>query len=301
MKVLVVSYSQTGQLREIVSNVVSQLEHVDIDDVMVEPKNPYPFPWTSKEFFGVMPDSVHENPIELKPISFKHQTYDLVIFAYQPWYLSVSLPMISIAKNHEFQTRLKDTPVITIIGSRNMWINSQEKLWVHMKRAGAKLVGTIPFVDKSQNLVSVVTILHWLIDGKKTRKYNIFPVPGVRDNDVAFAAEYGRVLNVALQNDALDSVQEQFLAFGKIKVNTSLLFIERVAKRIFIVWASLAARYQDGTVQRERLLAIFKYYLVVALFVVSPIVLTVYNILFVPLLFPRIKKEKRMLLSNKFD
>lgn len=300
MKILAVSYSQTGQLHEITNNFLTNLEGADIDSVIVQPVVDYPFPWPSDQFFDIMPDCVHEQPIPLKHIDYKYEAYDLVIFAYQTWFLSVSLPMISLIQDTEFKKRIQDTPVITLSGSRNMWVNAQMKLAKRIDSAGGRLVANIPLVDRAQNLISVVTILHWMLDGKKTKKYNLFPVPGVDREDIIAVKQYSKILQEAIHNDELDTVQEQFIKENAIWVNTSLLFVETAARRLFAVWAGLVDKYESGSKSRKKILIAFKYYLIVALFVISPIVLTVYNVLFVPLLYKRIAVQKQNICRNKF-
>ena len=210
-KVLIVSYSQSGQLNEITENFIKPLQNVDVDYIRYAPATPYPFPWTSEVFFDVMPQSVLESPTELKPIEFKHAKYNLIIFAYQPWFLSPSIPASSLLQNEEFLSRVKDTPIITLIGSRNMWLNSQESIKSRIINAGGRIVANLPFIDRNQNQVSAITILHWMLTGKKSKKYNIFPLPGVSDEDIRSATDFGQLLNEAIQKNDLSNLQSDFL------------------------------------------------------------------------------------------
>ena len=171
MRLLVIYYSQSGQLGEIVQNFVAPLEGVDIDIIRFKPKHDFPFPWNSRNFYYEMPDSVQEVPMELNNINYKYDKYDLIIFGYQPWFLSPSIPATSLLKNEEFKKILKDTPIITVIGARNMWLNAQESVKRMIHAAGGKLVGNIPLVDRTTNLISAMTIVHWMMTGKKTRMF----------------------------------------------------------------------------------------------------------------------------------
>ena len=54
--------------------------------------------------------------------------YDLIIFGYQPWFLSPSLPATALLKNETFKKIMKNSPIVTVIGARNMWLNSQESV-----------------------------------------------------------------------------------------------------------------------------------------------------------------------------
>ena len=81
MKILVISYSQTGQLNEIIDNCLSPIQNSDIDRIKYAPKEDFKFPWTSESFFDAMPESVLQEKVELKPITYKHSKYDLIKLA----------------------------------------------------------------------------------------------------------------------------------------------------------------------------------------------------------------------------
>ncbi len=297
-KILVVYYTQSGQLEEIINNFISPLHAYDLDVVKYSPKVEYPFPWTDKEFWDVMPESVLETPVELSPINYKHDKYDLVILGYQPWYLSPSIPTSSLLQDNDFLKRIRDTPVISVIGSRNMWINSQESIVKRIHSAGGRLIGNVPFIDRSQNQISALTILHWMLTGKKTRKFGIFPKPGVSDDDIAFASEYGDILADAVLNNSIEDIQKSFFAKGEIWIGTDILFIEGKAKRIFKIWSFFIKKFGKPKRKRNLLLLVFKYYLIVALFVIAPIVLSLYFLFVVPLTFRGIAKKKEYLCEN---
>ena len=69
MKVLYLSYSQSGQLDEIWKDSSFLFPPHKIDRVKVRPSKPFPFPWTSAEFFDAMPETVLEEPIQLEPLN----------------------------------------------------------------------------------------------------------------------------------------------------------------------------------------------------------------------------------------
>jgi len=297
LKILVIGYSQTGQLDQIVDNITARLKNVEIDRVKLAPKTEFEFPWSKKSFFDAMPETVLEEPIELKPLSLKHSKYDLIILAYQPWFLSPSLPSSSLLQLPDFLSVLKDTDVVTVVGSRNMWINSQDSITKRIKNAGGRLVGNIPFIDRNQNHISAVTILHWMLTGKKTRKYNIFPFPGVSDKDIGGAAKFGDILNESIQKRDFSDLQDKVLATGEIKIGTDVLFIEERAKKLFLIWANLIKKKGTSPKLRRRWIYAFSIYLSVALFVISPIVLILYYVLFMPFVIGSINKRKNYICS----
>jgi hypothetical protein len=298
MKILAIYYSQSGQLNEIIKNFVSPIQDAEIDFVQYRPKIDFPFPWTSEVFYNAMPESVMEVPVELEEISYKEEKYDLIIIGYQPWFLSPSIPTTSLLKDEKFIKIMKNTPIITVIGSRNMWLNAQEGVKKMIQDAGGKLVGNVPLIDKNPNLISAVSIVHWMLTGKKERKFGIFPTPGISQEDIENVSEYGKMLNNALKRNELENFQTEFRAAGGVNINTNILFIEGKAKRIFRIWASLIKR-NELKGKRKRWVKFFKNYLLIALFGVSPILLTFYNILIRPFTGRSIKQKKEYFYSTE--
>lgn len=291
-KVLVINYSQSGQLNEIIDNFLLPFENAEIERVAIEPVNPIAFPWTSEVFYNTMPECVNEEAIAIKPIHYQSDRYDLIVFGYQPWFLSPSLPATSILQDHTFRQKLNGTPVVTVIGGRNMWLNSQESIKTYIKAAGGRLVGNIPLMDREPNLISVLTIFHWMLTGKKERKWGVLPVPGVSEKDIKSADRFGVIVNQALQESNFSGLQKQILSLGLIDIPTDIWFIEMRGKKIFRIWASLIKKRGTTAQKRQFFVNLFKYYLLIALFVASPIILTVYFILIAPFSQKSIKKSK---------
>jgi hypothetical protein len=240
-----------------------------------------------------MPESVLNIPTEIVPFQCRETSYDLIIFAYQPWFLSPSIPASSILQNPTFKALIKGTPVITLIGSRNMWISSQERVKKFLKDAGANLVGNSVLIDRNQNHISVVTIFHWMLTGRKDRYLNIFPKPGISDEDIRDATNFGITAAKHLQENTLGSLQDAFIAQKAVEVHYNLLFIEERGSKLFRIWAKIISRKKN----RAGWLVAFKYYLLIALFVAAPIILTVFSILFRPFLSKSIRRKKQYYLA----
>jgi len=292
LKVLTIHFSQSGQLTEIVHNFCSELKNVEIEHITFNVEKKFPFPWTTPVFFDCMPECVMENPVRLENIQFKESRYDLIILGYQPWFLSPSLPTTSLLKDENFGKLLKDTPIVTVIGSRNMWLNSQESVKKMIASTGGKLVGNIALSDKTANLISVLTIFHWMLTGTKTKKWGFLPMPGVSEEDIANVSVFGTILNDSLHANSLDFFQENVIEKGGSPVPTNILFIEGKAKKIFLVWAKLIQKKaQNG--KRTFWVNAFKYYLLFVLFVVSPILLALYFVFIWPFTQAGLKRKKR--------
>lgn len=290
--ILVVNYSQSGQLNEIIDQFLQPFEPETVERLEIFPAKPFTFPWTSDEFFDKMPECVQEDAIELQPLHFGAERYDLIVLGYQPWFLSPSLPVTSLLKTPAFQARLRGTPVVTIIGGRNMWLNSQESIKKLIAGGGGKLVGNIPLMDRVSNLVSAVTILHWMLTGRKDRKWGIFPKPGISDQDIRSASRFGGIVRKSFDSGQYADLQKEIIATGLIEIPTDILFIEGRAKKLFRIWAQLIKTKGTTPEKRKRLVGFFKYYLLVALFMVAPVLVTTYRLLIAPFAANAIKKKK---------
>ena len=292
MRILAVGYTQSGQMLEILNRFLIPFSEFEIEYYNLEPQNKFPFPWTAEVFFDTMPACVLETEIPLKPYTFKSVKYDLIVLAYQPWFLSPSLPVTALLKLPEFKRILHDTPVVTLIAGRNMWLNAQESVKQLIKLGGGRLIGNVPLMDRTANLISAVTILHWMLTGKKERKWGFFPKPGVSDDDIASASVFGEIVKKGLVTQQYGAIQNDIMGTGRIYIPTDILFIEERAKKIFRIWAGLITKKGTTPAKRKRLVHFFKYYLLVALFIVAPVLVTVYKLLFAPLLGSKIKRKK---------
>lgn len=294
-KVLAIFYTQSGQLQDIIDNFTAPFMDagIPVEKVMISPKKKFPFPWNSERFFDAMPESVLAIPGELEPFQLRETAYDLVIFAYQPWFLSPSIPATSVLKHPSLIAVLKNTPVITLIGSRNMWLSAQERVKQLLKEAGAKLVGNIVLADQHNNFVSAVTMLHWMFGGKKDRYLNIFPKPGVSDAAIAQTGTFGAMALQRLKTGDWSSLQAELVHQKAVVVKSDLMFVESRASRLFSIWANMIIKKKN----RKMWLVVFKYYLLIALFIVAPVVLLINNILFKPFLTGSINKKKQYYLA----
>jgi len=290
-KVLAIYYSQSGQLKDIIDCFCAPLidAGITVEKVNVKMQNDYPFPWTTKSFFSVMPDCVLGVPAELAPFMLKESSYDLIILGYQAWFLSPGIPFNSLIHHPAVRQVLKRTPVITITGARNMWVNAFEKVKKLVKETEAKLAGNIVLVDKHLNLVSIFTIFHWMLSGKKDRYLHLFPKPGVSDADIANTKIFGTIVLPYLQKNEWEGMQAELISKKAVDLKYHLMFIESKAGIMFKLWANFIARKKKKTVW----LVLFKYYLLIALFIAAPVVFVIDRLFFKPFLskYVRAKKE----------
>ena len=122
-RVLVVSYSQSGQLARLKESFLRDIRGtagIEVDDVVLQPAQPFAFPWRFLPFFDAFPETVHLQPAPIEPPVLAHERYDLVVIAYSVWFLSPAQPITAFLQSAAAQRVLRDTPVITLIGCRNM-------------------------------------------------------------------------------------------------------------------------------------------------------------------------------------
>ena len=291
--VLVVYYSQSGQLESIARNIANPLLNSDDINVVfheIQLEKPFPFPWNTEAFFDAFPESFLQIPTTLKPISpeILSTKFDLILLNYQVWYLSPSIPINSFLKSLEAKILLNNTPVITISGSRNMWIMAQEKIKKLLKQNNAQLKGNIALVDRAGNLISVVTIFDWMLSGIKRKYLGIFPLPGVSDKDIKESSEFGKVILSCLTNNNLENLQSKLVELDAVRVKPFLITVDRTGNKIFTMWSNFIVKKGES---RKTWLKVFKMYLFLAIWVISPIVFVFY-LIFYPLMLNKIKNEK---------
>ena len=294
--VLVIYYTQTGQLEDIMKNIAQPFEdkkdEYDVTYYNIQLKKDFPFPWPSDVFFDTFPESYLQIPREIIPPSenILSKKYDLILFGYQVWYLTPSIPIISFLKSGYAENLFRNTPVVTISATRNMWMLSQEKLKVYLKKMDAKLIGNIALVDRHDNYTSVLTILRWLTTGKK-EKSGILPSAGISDEEIAGSVKYGKIIENHFENNNFANLQPDLVKNGAVEIRPFLVRVEKVGNKIFTIWSNLIINKKE---KRPLLIKFFKVYLMAAIWIISPIVL-VFHLLLAPVLWSKRQKQKEYL------
>lgn len=290
--ILVTYYSQTGQLEEIVKNITQPFrekqEEFTVTYYEIKPKIDFPFPWPKDVFFNTFPESYLQIPVEIEKPSDEilSKEYDLVIFGYQVWFLTPSIPIVSFLKSEFAPKLLSGKPLITVSGTRNMWMLSQEKLKVHFKELNVKLVGNIALVDRHDNYTSVITILNWLQTGNKISP-KPWPKAGVSDQEIETASKYGKIILPYTKKGNYEGMQKELVCNGAVEIRPFLVKVERVGNRLFTVFSKIISKNPQ---KRKFWLGIYKFYLMAAIWVISPIVLILF-ILTTPLFWWKRQKD----------
>ena len=291
-KILVLYYTQTGQLRDIVKNLVAPFEQkkeeYNITYYEIKMKKDFPFPWSPDVFYDTFPETYRQIPQEIlpPPEEVLNQKFDLVIFGYQVWFLTPSIPIISFLKSEYAPKILENTKIITVSGTRNMWMLSQEKLKDYFKKLKTQLVGNIALVDRHDNYTSVITILNWLQTGNKEQP-KPFPKAGVSDKEIAEAGKYGTIIEKHFSQNNFESLQPELVKNGAVEIRPFLIKVETVGNKLFKVFSGIILKKPE---KRKFWVGVYKFYLMAAIWVVSPIVLILFN-LTTPIFWCKRKKQ----------
>lgn len=291
-KILLVYYSQTGQLTRLAENFVQPLEQagVFVEKLAIKPQQEYTFPWRFMRFFNTFPESVHLQPSPIEAPQFQHEKYDLVILAYTVWFLSPSQPMTAFLQSEVAKKILNGTPVITLIGCRNMWLMAQEKVKKMLADCGANLVGNVVKVDQSNDWASFITTPLWMLTGKK--KVGNLPSAGIAESEMEDVKRFGeKLLQIFKENQPLD--RTVFQGMQAVKIDEKLMMSEKVGHRSFYLWGKLLIKCgQISPTLRQAVLYFYIVFLIALILTVVPISAVIKRLLR-PLLKEKLEKQKQ--------
>ncbi len=274
-KILVIHYSQTGQLTDIVESILVPLkknEDVSVIYEEIQPKPAFPFPWSATQFCDVFPESVEGIPCDIAPVQFDpNGDYDLVILAYQVWFLSPSLPITAFLDSPDAKV-MNGLPVLTIIGCRNMWLLAHETVKQKIVKSGGRLFGNIVLGDRTNNLLGVLTIAAWMLTGKKRVLFGLLPDAGISNKDIQEASMFGKILMEFLEQTDPESIQETLNRNGAVTVVPQYILFERRIQKIFKVWSKfILKKGKRGDSARRFRVRLFLVYLFAAIAVIAPV------------------------------
>ena len=296
-KVLVIYYSQAGQLKRVVDSFISKLpdEDIQVDVKRIIPKRSYPFPWPFYEFFDEFPESVLMDGCEINEVEDVGDDYDLIILGYTVWYMSPSIPMTAFMQSAQAKKIFKDKPVVTLIACRDMWVLAQEKMKQLLLDVDAKLIDNVALTDQGKGALSLVTMPHYLLTGKK-EPFWFFPQSGVKQSDIDNASRFGLRLNEALKENKEKTGDALLKNMGAVNIDGKLIATEKIANRSFQVWTRLikfsGKKYSFG---RKISITIYVAFLVLLLLTVVPINVMISKVL------NKFKKDKLNTLETYYE
>lgn len=279
-KILVVSYSQSGQLDDILQSILFPLtadSAIEITHKVIKPITPYPYPWDLLTFMDSFPESVHLIPCDIETMDDDND-YDLVILGYQVWFLSPSIPTTAFLKSTYAKDKLKNKPVITVIGCRNMWVMASLKVKSLLENIGANWIDNIVLTDQGASYVTFITTPRWMFTGKKDAFLGIFPKAGVSAKDIADAKRFGRAIQYGLHHNQYHQTLCHGLA--ACRVDEKLLPSEKIATKSFTIWGKLIRKFgQPGDPKRKPMVLIYLVFLCLIIITVVPINMLIQTLL----------------------
>jgi hypothetical protein len=192
-------YSQTGQLRDVADAFVAPLRDAgwEVRWGEVTPVQEFPFPWPIGRFFGIFPEAVDPagtvDIVDLKMPGDRRP--DLVVFAFQVWYLAPSLPMRTVL--HTIPQYFAGCDVVGLVACRNMWYSAALQVRWLFETAGARYLGTVAATDTAPTLATIVTTLRWLLTGRREAFWR-FPLAGVNEAGITRVSRIGEALSSAV-------------------------------------------------------------------------------------------------------
>jgi hypothetical protein len=274
-RILVIYYSQTGQLRDVLDSIVRPLAvspEFEVETIALQPTKPFPFPWPFWRFFDTFPECIHNDPTAIEPVQPLRSDYDLVILAYQVWFLSPSMPVAAFLAR-DAERILRGKKVITVIGCRNMWLMAQEQVKERLAQVRATLIDNVVLTDKQHGVASLISTPLWLLTGKRGPYLKgLIPVAGIPAREIEHAARFGEAIAAKLpQRDPRD-VSPMLEGLSAVKIDPALIASETVVRRSLRLWGALLRSLgRPDSFARRVVLVLYIIFLVSMLITVLPI------------------------------
>ncbi|MCB1667628.1 MAG: dialkylresorcinol condensing enzyme [Pseudomonadales bacterium] len=295
-RILVVHYSQSGQLDNVLEHFTRPLADAEDIELVFEnakPQEDYPFPWPFFRFIDTFPESVYLDPPPMQAsLLTGDEEFDLIIVAYQVWFLSPSLPITGFMKSATAKKLFKGKPVVTLIACRNMWLMAQEEMKKMIAEMDGRLVGNVALVDEAGSIGSFIATPAWVLSGNKgPRLWGLIPQAGVSERDIKASSRFGsRILDSLRKSSVVDESLLQ--GINAVHVDETLIFSEQAGRRSFLVWGRLfRVLGAAGSLQRKVLVVIYTLFLLALIVTVVPLGIVVRK-LFSPLMRERTARQK---------
>ncbi len=261
---LVIYYSQTGQLKEIISNFVMTWNtsyHIDFVEIKCDD---FSFPMSYKQFFDVFPETVLKLPSEIH-YTIDEKDYDCVLLGFQPWFLHTSIPFNSFMQTDDFKKLVRNKPVVLVMDSRNTWRNSLHEVVVETEKNAGIIKGIFVFRNISNNRAGLFPLLYWLITGKKNSSFKMFQGGGILQEIIDSANVYG-----ANAIAALDDANRHYTVIPHIDEEFTSIKYEQWAIEKYLKWATFIRR-NDFKYRRFKLF-LFRVWILFIFFVLTPFI-----------------------------
>lgn len=270
-KVLIIYYSQTGQLKDIISNFVAPFSETHQVDFLEIKTDRYKFPLTFNSFFDAFPESVLSKTCEITHQTTNYGDYETVILGFQPWFLHLSVPFNSFVESNCFADAIRHKSVILITDCRSTWRNSIRHLTEKVCQHGGVIKGVYVFRDVSAgNVMGALTLLKWFKDGHKTKLFNHYPLPGVDEEIIKNSKTFGQEALEIISNTKVEKGSPCYSVIPERKKEFTSKGYEEFAINKFKKWANYIT--ENNNRHRSWRLFKFKIWIIVTIVFIAPFV-----------------------------
>jgi len=274
-RVLVIYYSQSGQLENVLTTMLQPLKDnnaVELTILSLHPSEEFAFPWSFWKFFDAFPESVYCDGLPNLPFEMRDpENFDLIILGYQPWFLSPSLPMSVFMKSDQAKVILKNKPVITVIACRNMWIEAQKTMKELLLSCDASLVDNVVLSDQSGPLESFITTPRWMLTGKRESFWGL-SAAGISSDVIEKSVRFGEAIVKGLARDAEVKNEPMLSGLEAVCVDPRFIASEKIGKRSFRIWGKLIRLFgKRGSWSRRPVLGLYVLFLIALILSVVPL------------------------------
>lgn len=297
-RVLVVAYSQTGQLAAVVRAITAPLqaaENIELVFEWLQPQTAMPFPWPFLQFFNTFPETVYADPQPLRDVTVDGAAeFDLVIVAYPVWFLSPAQPVMAFLQSPQAAQLLRGKPVVTVIACRNMWLMAQEVMKEKLAALGAHLVDNIVLTDAAHPAATFISTPMWLLTGKRGPFLGGWiPAAGIPEATIAAASRFGETIAAQLPQRTTEDLAPMLRGLGAVRINERLIASEKIAKRSFLLWGKLLRSLgKPSSPIRKIVLCFYIVFLVLMILTVVPLSAVIKRLL-TPLTRTRVARQRQ--------
>lgn len=239
-RILVIYYSQSGDVENAVNALTAPLEGqgIEITRQRLEPRPAHPFPWGAHAFFDTMPEAIHGEATALAPLGFAPTArFDLVIIAWQVWFLSPSLPIRAFFNTPQAAV-LRDTRVITLTCCRQMWQRAHAQMKALIRAAGGRHTDSVVVTHQGSPLATFLTAPRLMLTGKRDQ-VGFLPAAGVARQEIASLARFGQRLRETQDRWNAASPQPLLKGLGGVNVKLNALVPELIGIAFMLFWARI--------------------------------------------------------------
>jgi len=215
---------------------------VELSRECLQPIESYPYPWRSLgRLFSVFPECFLGPADGIRPPAFSpDERFDLVVLAYQVWYLNPSLPIQAFLRSEHARV-LRYTPVLTLCISRAMWHSASETMKQMLRDAGGVHIDNVVVTHPGPPFSTFVSVPRALLVGKKDRLWGIFPRAELDARNLDRCERLGSA--VAERLDELRPPYQSLLTgLGAVEVKRRYIVPERTAWYLYRGVARLVGR-----------------------------------------------------------